>query len=778
VAVVLAMTAFSAATPPVVTAAAASTGWQVPGLATSTGGFQGLPDVAPNACHDSTLPRSYGTNFPNPNDPFGQGFFNDTALGWDGNFWPVTEYLSGSFFARGVPTTFRSGSTTLCGAMYSFGIYQLNGPRPAQSVRWTQDNGYLPAMRTSFTSGGVAVAIKDFADKVTIGGQPFLLVYTRVSVTNNGTAAVTIDPNGTGPNLLRLTSAALNTVQPGQNSNHDYVVAVDNFGTGATLPTGRTLSSGAPGFDTAYTQMVNYWNGRLAETTNLTLPDVTLPDTGNLANPGTAMTNAFKAGEIYLLMMQVGEAQFSAANNYAWLLNHDVPGELTARFETGDYHDGRNLLLTARISEATNFNEVGANWYFDGDWKTPAAWATYLAKTNDTSFVNQFFHDDASGSSPWGPSLFTIMHTIYAGQLAADGVLKASFDNDSSGRWLFDDYSALEALASYRYIATRIGQTAEAQWADTAYTTLLNSLNTVLGKNESTNGFTYLPCTVDQPDTANRCNTFNDANWASPLWVGQNQWSTLLMGGALNGIAGDPSQGDGRYRFGFARLAANGLPFPTFGAFNGFSTAYNTAYSSNGLYGTAFRDLPITSYAWQLRTTTGGPNAWWEANGNGPDPNNPWIGDHAGPEFGACPYVWPISAQEQGLTESIVAEGLSASGTGPFTYTRPLYVGRGIPNTWIAPGQTIAAGNLTSSFDTASNARRTYGVSLTVSKPGAGRVITVNLSGTLPGGAVLVQLPIFSSVAVTGVTGGTFNATTHTVTATSGATQVVITLAS
>jgi hypothetical protein len=170
-------------------------------------------------------------------------------------------------------------------------------------------------MRTSFTTGSLGIAIKDFADKVTIGGNPFLLVYARVSVTDNGSAPVTVDPAGTGPNLLRLTSTSLNTVQPGQTNNHDYVVAVDNFGTSVALPTGSTLSAGAPGYDTAYTQMVNHWNSRLAEATSFTLPNLTLPNTGNLANPGTALTNAFKAGEIYLLMMQVGEAQFSAANN-------------------------------------------------------------------------------------------------------------------------------------------------------------------------------------------------------------------------------------------------------------------------------------------------------------------------------------------------------------------------------------------------------------------------------------------------------------------------------
>jgi hypothetical protein len=476
--------------------------------------------------------------------------------------------------------------------------------------------------------------------------------------------------------------------------------------------------------------------------------------------------------------MQVGEAQFSAANNYDWILNHDVPGELTARFETGDFHDARNLLLTARISEQTNFNEVGANWYWDGVWKTMGAWATYLARTNDTSFVSQFFHDDAAGSSPWGPSLFTIARTEYPSQLASDGTLVTNFDNDSTGRWLFSNFSALQMLASYKYIATRLGMTSEATWADGAYTSLLNSLNTVVGRNQSTNGFNFLPCEVDKPNTANRCNTFNDANWASPAWVGQNQWSTMLAGGALTGIMGDPGQIDRMYQWGFNRLASGGLPFPTFGAFNGYSTGYNTAYSSDGLFSNNYRDLPITSYAWQIQTTTGGPNAWWEANGSGPSAANPWIGNHAGPQFGACPYAWPISAQQQGLQESLVAEGLSATGTGPYTYTRPLYIGRGVPNTWIASGQTISVGNLTTAYDTATGNRTTYGVSLAVTNPGGGRVVTVTLTGTPPGGPVLIQLPIFASVGVTAVGGGTYDPATHTVTANAGATTVSVTLAS
>ena len=61
-----------------------------------------------------------------------------------------------------------------------------------------------------------------------------------------------------------------------------------------------------------------------------------------------------------------------------------MPGILDNRFELGDFSGAQNLLLTARISEASNFNEFGANWYWDGPWRTPLAWAQYLETTNDT----------------------------------------------------------------------------------------------------------------------------------------------------------------------------------------------------------------------------------------------------------------------------------------------------------------------------------------------------------------------------------------------------------
>jgi NPCBM-associated, NEW3 domain of alpha-galactosidase len=735
--------------------------------------LQPLPSLPVNACNDSTLPRDYGTNFPTPDDPNGYGFANQTVIGWEGNIYAPFAYLSGSYFARGVPDQYQQGGTTYCGEMYSFGIYNYglsSGQAPAAgSVQWSEAGGYLPAMITSFTRNDLHVAITDFASRQTIAGSPAELVYTRITETNKGSSAVSAPPGQSGSGLVELDSAP-DTIQPGQTVVHDFVAAVDTFTVGGTLPTAAQITPGPgqPGalpYDAAFREMARYWNQRLSVAPDLSLPNVPLANTNDLADPGTAMDNAYKAAFIYTRIVESEKAQFSGANNYDWILNHDVPGILENRFALGDFTDAQNLLLTARISEQPSFNEFGANWYWDGLWKTPVAWADYLQSTNDVAFVSKYFHDDANGSSQWGPSLYTIMHTQYLSQLSATtGYLKFSDDNDSGGTWLFDDESALAGLAAYQYIAGRIGNTAEAQWASGAYASLLKATNAGLAANEQANGFDFLPCEVNQPVTADRCNTATDANWdGSNLW-GQNVWDIFLQGGQLNGILGDPAQTDNLYQMGLSRLQGI-VPFPSFGAYSGYSTAHNTGYAAGALYGSQYRDLPITSYAWQLATTTGGPNAWWEANGSAPDPTNPWAGSHAAPQFGAIPYVWPMAGQTQTLVQSLAAEGLTqtAGSDGSSSFRNVLYIGRGVPDAWLAPGQTISVSNLTSSYDVNSGRRATYGVRIHTSGSRAGKVVQVALSGQLPGPDIQIQLPALATAGVRGVIGGNYEVASHTV---------------
>jgi hypothetical protein len=111
------------------------------------------------------------------------------------------------------------------------------------------------------------------------------------------------------------------------------------------------LLAQAPSYNKAAANMAAFWNQRLSVIPALSLPSVTLPGTGGLADPGQAIDNAYKAAFVYTRIVQVAKAPFSGANNYDWLLNHDLPGILANRFELGDFTDAQNLLLVGRISE-------------------------------------------------------------------------------------------------------------------------------------------------------------------------------------------------------------------------------------------------------------------------------------------------------------------------------------------------------------------------------------------------------------------------------------------
>jgi hypothetical protein len=279
-----------------------------------------MPDLPYNACNNTSLPTDYGTNFPTPNDPYGFGYYNQTAIGWEGNWYAPFAYLSGSYFARGVPTTYTdSGGTEYCGAMYSFGVYTYGLPAgqapPAQSETWTEADGYLPALTTSFTRNKIHIAITDFANQQTIAGNPVELVYTHITVHNGTTSAVDVPPDATGPNLVQLDSNS-DTVAAGATTTHDFVAAVDVFGSGKALPTTTVITQDAASYRQAYRHMADYWNQQLSAIPKLTLPNVSLPDTNGLTNPGTAMDNAYKAASVYTDIVQSGEAPFSGANNY------------------------------------------------------------------------------------------------------------------------------------------------------------------------------------------------------------------------------------------------------------------------------------------------------------------------------------------------------------------------------------------------------------------------------------------------------------------------------
>jgi hypothetical protein len=146
------------------------------------------------------------------------GQVDSAVMGWDGDRDAVIAHRDGSFDVRD------HRDVTI-----HFGIYN-NPPR----VQWYNAGGYYPALVTQFERDNSTVVITSLGDKVTIGANAYVAVYSRVSVFNHDSVSHTLNP-GPAALLLPLNSAA-NTVAPGQTVNDDYVIAVDRFGASYSWP--------------------------------------------------------------------------------------------------------------------------------------------------------------------------------------------------------------------------------------------------------------------------------------------------------------------------------------------------------------------------------------------------------------------------------------------------------------------------------------------------------------------------------------------------------------
>ena len=102
-----------------------------------------------------------------------------------------------------------------------YGVYNYS------PTRWFNADGYLPALVSSFTSGGATVSITNFADRDVIGGHPYVVVYSRVQIHNPTGHAIRVAPQPT-TGLTPLNQRA-DTVPARTTVDHDYAVAADPF---------------------------------------------------------------------------------------------------------------------------------------------------------------------------------------------------------------------------------------------------------------------------------------------------------------------------------------------------------------------------------------------------------------------------------------------------------------------------------------------------------------------------------------------------------------------
>jgi hypothetical protein len=669
-----------------------------------------------------------------PNGPAGDqtiyGTFGDAGvIGWAGNTQAVVACLGGSFFVDtsgpdGGPGSNSTAAVT--GTTYGYGVYD-DSP-----TTWTNADGYLPALVTTFHRDGATISITNFGDDVTIGGHAFVIIYSRVQVTNPTGSTITIDPQASA-GLIPLNSAP-DAVPAHSTVNHDYAVPSDTFGGSYALPSASAIVA-AGGFDQHFKHMSAYWNGQLNAIAQITaLPDPSLID-------------AYKTGFIYTQIIRSGDELKTGANGYDKEFSHDVIGILANLFTQGYTTSAHALLDRARYVIGTQTQ------YDDGVWTYPWIWAIYLLKTGDLSFVKANFDTEGpSGSTE--PSIEDTAHLIATDRTGPGGIMEKTNDIDANGYWTIDNYEALTGLWAYHWLAQQIGNSSEAAWAASQYNSLLAAVNKTLDATISAGHLNYLPCSMTEPNTDNRCANAEDANWAAPFLFGRWAWDGQLFGAPLSGPG--ISLIDATYSYGFGRLTAK-LPANTFGGYptQYWSTAYNAGYGEWGLASNDYRDQGILSYEFMIADGQSGPYSWWESQ-QFPNPGSPWTGVHPENGNGSSPHAWGMANANMTLLDSLAAQRADGS----------LVVGRGVPDSWIRGGQVIALAN----FPTTDG--RHTGLSIRTS----GTSVTLTLSGDQPPGPVLFQLPAFVNN-IAHASAGTVDEATGTVTlaATTGSVTVQLT---
>ncbi|GAA1598916.1 hypothetical protein GCM10009804_64340 [Kribbella hippodromi] len=554
-----------------------------------------------------------------------------SSFGWEGDLNAPIAFIDGSYRLRS------RGS-----AMITFGVPNIPG-----KIKWSNAEGYLPAFISEYAKDGLNLKVENFADLVVVGGNRFEVAYSRMTVTNT-TAKIARLPRVSGM-LTPLNNVPAATIEPGQTVVRDYAVAADRFDGKYDWPTAAQLQE-LGGYDEHYQHMRQYWNTRLSAIANITdLPDKRL-------------INAYKAGYIYTLIIRDdvdGAKQLHVGENgYDEMFDHDTIGIVATLLTIGDFTYAKDYLSTLPAQLQ----------YDDAKWKYSWPYALYLQRTGDKDFIRSRFETIKKNT-----------HTIETDRIdGGTGIIKQTNAIDSHGYWTIDNWAALTGLTTYRYLATALGETAEAQWAKAEYDDLLKVATARIDQTMRQYGLDYIPISMVEPNETGPRKDPRDANWASMFLFGRWAWDGYLFGAEQTGTMIDKI--DATYTHGFDRRKDISDSIYNFGGYphGYFSSAYNAGYGSSALRGEQYRDLGIKSYQYMIDKTMSGPFGWWEGV-DYPSAASPWNIDHARGGGGSNQHMWGQSTATKVLFDSLIAE--KSDGT--------VIIGRGVPNEWLRTGEKI-----------------------------------------------------------------------------------------
>ncbi|MDF2988238.1 MAG: putative sugar-binding proteinputative S-layer protein, partial [Eubacterium sp.] len=380
-------------------------------------------------------------------------------------------------------------------------------------------------------------------------------------------------------------------------------------------------------------------------------------------------------------------------NGYDRLFSHDTIGILQSLITAGDFKDAKNYLESVPMTGGINIEngKVDPDLYWDANWKLPWAYSVYLSKTGDLDYIKAKFEG----------VIKKMAHSIHDDRTGAkhDGIMKSTLAIDSYGQWTVDDQAALMGLIAYKYICNELAiketdqskkdyYLAEVQWANAEYDSLLKVVTETLENTINSNNLNYIPASIVEPNTKNRCDDIRDANWASMLLFGSFPWDGYLYGADQTKAGANIDMIDQTYAYGIDRRKnlPEASPYNFGGYPHGFySSAYNAGYGIAALRGEAYRDMGIKAYEFQINSAMGSPFGWWEGVGptdfsaRVPDPSTPlWNRDNAAGGGGSNQHMWGQATASKVLYDALIAERIFNDNK-----NAEIIIGRGVPKEWV-----------------------------------------------------------------------------------------------
>ncbi|MFI5736357.1 sugar-binding protein [Kribbella sp. NPDC051587] len=655
------------------------------------------------AAYDEALSSAAGAEYANVTSP---GL--TSSFGWEGDLNAPIAFIDGSYRLR-----------SRGNALITFGVPNVPG-----KIKWSNAEGYLPAFVSEYAKDGLQLKVENFADLVVIGGKRFEVAYSRMTVTNTTSTEARLPR--VSSLLTPLNGTTATTIGAGKTIVRDYAIAADRFGATYDWPSAAQLQQ-AGAFSKHYQNMRGYWNQRLAAIAQITeLPDQRL-------------VNAYKAGFIYTLIIRDdidGAKQLHVGENgYDEMFDHDTIGIVSTLLTIGDFSYAKDYLSTLPAQLQ----------YDDAKWKYSWPYALYLQRTGDKAFVRSRFETIKKNT-----------HTVETDRIdGGKGIIKQTVAIDSLGYWTIDNWSALAGLTTYRYLATALGETAEAAWAKAEYDDLLRVATDRIGKTMRDFDLDYLPISMVEPNETGPRKDPRDANWASMFLFGRWAWDGYLFGAEQSGVMLDTI--DATYTHGFDRRKDISDTIYNFGGYphGYFSSAYNAGYGSSALRGEQYRDLGIKAYQFMIDKSMSGPFGWWEGV-DYPSTASPWDIDHAAGGGGSNQHMWGQSTATKVLFDSLLA--LKSDGT--------LIIGRGVPDEWLRNREKIAVDN----YPVADGRRTGFQLST------AGKTVSITLTGDRVGGYSIELPALRNNIATVSVRGAKVDQAAGTIRLPAQTRHVTITL--